>query len=99
MSKNDTLCQNGDKMINMKYLPQWNDDNMPSLSDNNPMEEDKRLLPDEQPLDANQIDDFDNFKAVQVLDRYGNIIGERFEPAIRKRKPKKNNNEYEIQSW
>ena len=88
MSKNDTLCQHGDKMINMKYLPQWNDDNMPSMSDNSSMEEEKRLWPDEQPLDANQIDDFDNFKAVQVLDRYGNIIGERSEPARRKRKPK-----------
>ena len=52
MSKNDTLCQHGDKMINMKYLPQWNDDNMPSMSDNSSMEEEKRLWPDEQPLNS-----------------------------------------------
>lgn len=86
MSKNDSLCQHSEKRINMKYLPQWNDDNMSSLSDNNSMEEDDHPFPDDVPLDANQIDDFDSYVGVPVMDKFGNIVGERMEYCKRKRK-------------
>ena len=85
MSKNNSLSDEGQKRINMRYLPQWNDDNNPLLSDNDPTEEKKPLWPNEQSLDANQVDDFDNYVGVPVIDRSGKIIGERMEY----RKPKK----------
>ena len=86
MSKKNTLNQHSEKRINMKYLPQWNDDNMSALSDNDPTEEKNDPFP-QVPLDANQIDDFDTYVGVPVMDRFGNIVGERME--YRKRKKKK----------
>ena len=87
MSKNDSLCQHSEKRINMKYLPQWNDDNMSSLSDNNSMEEDDHPFPDDIPLDANQIEDYENLVGHQFFDRFGNIY-EIMKPS-RKRKSSK----------
>lgn len=86
--KKSTLNQESEKRINMKYLPSWNDDNMPSLSDNDPTIEDRYYCPDSEPFDANQIDDdfFDNIQGVQVLDRNGHIIGEKFEKRNKYRK-------------
>jgi hypothetical protein len=78
-TKNNTLNDESEKRINMRYLPQWNDDNMPSLNDNNPTEEHSPLWPDRPPLDANQIDDFDSYVGVQVIGKNGEIIGERME--------------------
>lgn len=80
-TRNDTLSDEGQKRINMKYLPSWNDDNMPSLSDNNPTDEGRYYCPDSEPFDANQIDDdfFDELKGVQVLDRNGRIVGEKMQ--------------------
>ena len=87
-TRNDTLSDEGQKRINMKYLPSWNDDNMPSLSDNNPTDEGRCYCPDSEPFDANQIDDdfFDELQGVQVLDRNGHIIGEKFEKSNKYRK-------------
>lgn len=87
-TRNDTLSDEGQKRINMKYLPSWNDDNMPSLSDNNPTHEDRCYCPDSEPFDANQIDDdfFDNLQGVQVLDQYGRIVGEKMQQKRKNRK-------------
>lgn len=88
MSKKDSLCQNGDKRINPYFMPEWNDDNMSNISDNNPTEKDKSICPDDTPFDANYIDDYENLRGVPVMDRFGRIIGERMEPS-RKKRPKK----------
>lgn len=87
MSKKNTLTQESDKRINMKYLPQWNDDNMSSLSDNDPTEEHNPLWPEETPLDANMIEDYDNLEGHEVFDKFGQVIGKVMGP--RKRRIKK----------
>ena len=88
MSRNNTLTHESDKRINMKYLPSWNDDNMPLLSDNDPTDGRGPLWPDETPLDANSIEDYDNLEGHEVFDQYGQVIGEVMRP--RKRRPRKN---------
>ena len=88
MSKKNSLCPNGNKRINPYMMPEWNDDNMSNISDNDPTEKEKCLCPDETPFDANYIDDFENLRGVPVMDRNGKIIGERMEPC-RKKRPKK----------
>lgn len=84
MSKKNTLTQESEKRINMKYLPQWNDDNMSSLSDNDPTEEHNPLWPEETPLDANMIEDYNDLSEVPVYDYLGREIGVKSVPRKRK---------------
>lgn len=83
MAKKNTLSQNSNKRINPYMLVGWDDSNM-ALSDDNSMKQ-ELYDPNVEPLDANAIDDFDNYVGVQVFDRFGRVIGERMEY----RKPKK----------
>ena len=82
MSKKDTLCQHGDKRINPYLLVGWDDNNM-GLSDDNSYKNDYET--NDEPLDANSIDDFDSYVGHPVVDRFGQVIGERMEYCKRKK--------------
>lgn len=85
--KRNTLTQEGQERINKQLMPQsWKDDAMP-MSDNAPMEENDHLIPEEQPLDANQIENYDNMAEVPVYDYLGREIGFKSVP----RKKRRNN--------
>ena len=84
--KKNTLTQEGQPTMNIDLMPQsWKDDYMP-LSDHNSMEENKSSWPEEQPLDANQIEDYDNMSEVPVYDYLGREIGLKSVPRRRKKK-------------
>ena len=86
MSKKNTLSQYGDKRINPYLLVGWDDSNM-GLSDDNKSDEND-YLPNDEPFDANCIDNFDSYYGVQVVDRFGQVIGERMEYCKPKKKKK-----------
>ena len=89
--KRNSLTQEGQGRINKELMPQsWKDDYMP-LSDHSSMEEDNSL-PAEQPLDANQIDDYDNLAEVPVYDYLGREIGVKSVPRKKKKNKTKNEN-------
>lgn len=72
MSKKNTLTQEGNKRINPKLIPSYNDDKM-SLSDYKACEE-RGIDPFyEPPFDANSMDDgdFDSLVGETHMDRYG----------------------------
>lgn len=73
--------------MNKDLLPQeWKDDAMHSLSDNRDMEMRSPLWPDDNPIDANSIEDYDNFDEVPVMDYNGRNIGYRAVPKRNKKK-------------
>lgn len=81
--------QHGQERINKELMPQsWKDDAMP-LSDHNSMEEEKQLWPEETPLDANMIEDYDNLSEVPVYDYLGREIGVKSVPRKNKHNKEK----------
>ena len=83
--KKNTLTQEGRPTMNIDLMPQsWKDDYMP-LSDHSSMEE-CDSLPIKQPLDANQIEDYDNMSEVPVYDYLGREIGLKSVPRRSKKK-------------
>lgn len=83
--KRNSLTQEEQERINKALMPQsWKDDAMP-LSDNNSMEENEIFNPEEQPLDANQIEDYDDMEEKPVLDYLGRVKGVKLVPRRKRR--------------
>ena len=84
MTKNDSLLQHGAKRMNKQLLPhEWLDDAMPMSDSSNGSSHDYN--PRQNPVDANSIEDYDNFDEVPVMDYYGRNIGYRAVPKRKRR--------------
>ena len=84
MSKKDSLLQHGQKRMNKQLLPhEWLDDAMAMSDSDNGHEHDYN--PRENPVDANSIEDYDDFDEVPVMDYLGRNIGYRAVPKRKRR--------------